>query len=467
DADEWQRAARVSLFNHHCKMLKLNDLKDKLIEQSSMLVQKDTTLALISLPIQIQSERHQQLLQKLVKIAREKANRASSGQLQVICIKKFKTDGQRPTEEEEEESIREVLKWLPEGSCAIPSTDTRRYSVIQFIFFSEFGNSASGKLGCFMADMWVDNQELQGFDSFKIIPEDKISEKIPQKLPAPQSLSEENDIPNEIGECIKLIARESHTGKNMYEMFALALRRANIDNFTHKEGKVRVDHLEGKVVGLIMCDPNSIEFATLQQICTDLLQQHPNFQGIWIPLLKNGDFGFGTYKRTIDCMPWVTLPDPKLVTIKDKNPCIFIFDKEGKIVNQNALSLMMAWGTNAYPFTQLKINEVISNVHTSSSLDFMLKDVHFFDQQGEEEKKESINNKKGNTKLVFLYAEPPSSKLKMKSKLKQLLQIHKDVTILYVGHFSSLDEDNVMELEKVYKDVTDNMSWPKLSFWDM
>ncbi|KAH9295058.1 hypothetical protein KI387_038646, partial [Taxus chinensis] len=176
---------------------------------------------------------------------------------------------------------------------------------------------------------------------------------------------------------------------------------------------VELEQLEGKAVGIFMCDIDTpFECIKLQQIYQDLKLKDTNFEGIWIPLLWNKHYGLGTCTRSLQEMSWAALPHPNLVNLKNKKPQCVIFDKEGRISNSDALTMMMSWGIEAYPFTQSWINNFFSNMHVESSLEFLSSDLHIV-------KKEPTRSK-----LTFLYAEPPTQKLNMKSDLEKLAHLH-------------------------------------------
>lgn len=125
--------------------------------------------------------------------------------------------------------------------------------------------------------------------------------------------------------------------------------------------QVKVDDLQGKTVAMILIDQSYAECKRLQQIYVEIKSNHPDFEAIWIPLPEKEDFGFGTYSRAIQSMPWLTLADPKLIKttdIEDKSPRVIIINSSGSIENPNALPLLMSEGANAYPFTKASFSEI-------------------------------------------------------------------------------------------------------------
>ncbi|KAH9312907.1 hypothetical protein KI387_027942 [Taxus chinensis] len=149
-----KRADRVALF--HGQRIELNTSRDELIEHKSIQLDKEiTTVAVIHCAVDFNK---QDLLQRVVEIAKAKA--ASSRQLRILYVRKIKLDGEieRAMDEgEERESMTQILKKLPHGSLAIPSTDTKRLLLIQHLFFYY---SANEELACFMADVGVDDKGL-------------------------------------------------------------------------------------------------------------------------------------------------------------------------------------------------------------------------------------------------------------------------------------------------------------------
>ncbi|KAH9298918.1 hypothetical protein KI387_030600, partial [Taxus chinensis] len=96
-------------------------------------------------------------------------------------------------------------------------------------------------------------------------------------------------------------------------------KEANIDHFIcSNNSKISLDQLQGKTIGIIICHLDSIECIKLQQVYKDFEIMDSDFQGVWIPILSNEDYGFGTYARAFEKMPWASLPNPKSMT--EKNP---------------------------------------------------------------------------------------------------------------------------------------------------
>ncbi|KAH9312886.1 hypothetical protein KI387_027921, partial [Taxus chinensis] len=87
------------------------------------------------------------------------------------------------------------------------------------------------------------------------------------------------------------------------------------------------------------------------------------------------DFGFGTYKRRVQNIPWASLPNPKVVNANVRDRLI-LFDTGGNIISNDVdLAVIMGWGSKAYPFTQLKMKEVLFNMQNKSSLEVLLEDM--------------------------------------------------------------------------------------------
>lgn len=457
DKEAWKRAARVGLLRGKC--LEWDNTAQELIERStSMLLEENTTVAVIGLPLRMESHHHL-LLERLVGAAMEKAKTDStSGRLRIFYVKRAKEKGETTKEdkEEEEECFRQILKVAPIGSCAIASTDLRRHRLINYIFFYCV---ADNKLACGMANVVVDDKQHKFGDFRHRFGEDDISgEAI---LQSSDSSYKEEIISNRIGEFIESICsgKSSETAGPPNESgltdFIQILKENNAHHLLDgRLNEVPLDQLKGNVVGIFMSDLNTPEYIKLEQICKEVKSEGHNFEMIWIPLLKNELYGLGTYTRAIQKMSWTVLPNPNMVKVERKNPVCIIFDEEENIANQNALSAMMSWGVEAFPFTKSKVNEIVSIMHTKSSLSFLFN------------KSNLVNKERIEDKLIFLYAEPLSSKLKMKFSLEQSKQVHRNVQIIYVGYLFEKDCDIAM-LKDVYEDAVQEMHWPKLSFEDM
>ncbi|KAH9312884.1 hypothetical protein KI387_027919 [Taxus chinensis] len=470
-----QRAERAALF--HGQWIELNTSRDELIEHKSIQLDKEiTNVAVIHFAMDFNK---QELLQQVV----ERAKAASSGQLRILYVRKIKLDGERERamdEGEERESMTQILNWLPHGSLAIPSTDTKRLLLIQYRFFD---SSAKEELVCFMADVGVDDKGLPTLKHRETIKESNISADTKGEVSSKEykknilwsegSVSSEetdtNSSEDEIRNCVKLMRDWKEGGaskspprhaKSMWRMFAQALKKNNIHYFLHpNRGKVNLDQLEGKAIGLLVCGfLEDGEFPLFQPIFRSF-EHVDQFDGVYIPIQNSySDFGFGTYKRRVQNIPWASLLDPKVVNANVEE-CLILFDPGGNIINNDvAFPLIMAWGSKAYPFTQLKMKEVLFNMQNKSSLEVLLEDMTIMGGR-----KESTN-----CKLTFVYAEPLSQKLKLKSKLEKLVQLSGKFEILYVGSSSLIDEDNYTEAHQHdYEEAILQMHWPKLSFWDM
>ncbi|XP_059068918.1 uncharacterized protein LOC131046284 [Cryptomeria japonica] len=419
---DWQRATRVALFSLNCK--ELNGTGDELIDRSSIVINVDTTVAVISLPFHLQSH-HEVPLKNMCELARRRSTTACSGQLQVIiCLKGFELEGQRVSAEKEEESIEKALKWLPEGSCAIPVSDIRRRFLVKDVFF-EYYSEESGP-ACFIADVRVQSNGQTVFVDGERMGQDDASEKLKQNFHKSKSEEEENESPDELQECLKLLCNNEEGESersiqspqlaeiNMLKMFAQALKKKGIHHFLDRnmEEYVHINQLEGKDVCFIICDLSTVEHTKIQQFCKDL--QSFNCEGVLIVLSSNEKHGIGTYMRTCGYMSLAALLNPVITQgIKEANANFILLNREGKIISRAPLSLVMSWDIKAYPFGKSEVGKIISKLHDKSTLEFLLEDMDILDHEGSKVEKQFINNK-----LIFLYVEPPTHEFKMKNGSK-------------------------------------------------
>ncbi|GLJ52029.1 hypothetical protein SUGI_1106060 [Cryptomeria japonica] len=415
DAADWQRAARVALFSlNPCK--ELNGSSDELMDRSSIAIDVDTTVALISLPFHLQSH-HEDRLKNMCELAKKRSRTACSGQLQIlICLKGIELDRQRVSAEEEEENIRKALKWLPQGSCAIPVVDIRRRFLVKEVFFRSY--SEESKLVCFMADVRVHGK--MKFEDGETVGEDDISEKLKQNFHQSE-IEEESETPDELLECLKLVCNsegeESERSvqfpgpaeASMFRMLAQALKRKGIHHFIDCNLKeVDINQLDGNDTCLFICDLNTLAHTKIQQICKNL--QSFNFQGVWIPLSSNEKCGIGTYIRTYGYVSLVALLDPLIIqSIKEIDAYFILFDKEGKMIFRAPLSLVMSWDIKVHSFIESEITKVVSKLNDKSALEFLLEDMDILDHEGDKVEKQLFNKKP-----IFLYVERPVHKLRMK-----------------------------------------------------
>ncbi|KAH9295290.1 hypothetical protein KI387_038878 [Taxus chinensis] len=163
-----ERAESVAVF--HGQRIELNESRDELIEHKSIQLDKEiSTVIVIHFALDFSK---QELLQRVVGMAMERTKAASSGQLRILYVRKIILAERAMDEREERENMTQILKWLPQGSLAIPSTDTKRLLLIQHLFFD---SSADEELACFMADVGVDDEGLPTSGYRKIIKESNIS----------------------------------------------------------------------------------------------------------------------------------------------------------------------------------------------------------------------------------------------------------------------------------------------------
>ncbi|GLJ51833.1 hypothetical protein SUGI_1101130 [Cryptomeria japonica] len=338
---------------------------------------EDMTVALIALPLHMEFNHHQ-LIQRFVGVAMEKAKTTSKrGRLRIVYVKRVKQKGETTEHErEEEECFRQILKSMPIGSCAIPSTDRRRHRLITYLFFNSGGYRADNKLACCMVNVGVDDKDHKFVKFEDLFGEDDISG---EAIQSSESLDKEDIISNRIGNFIESICSGKFSGtdgplnESRFTEFLRILKENSAGHLIDsKLNLVQLDHLKSNVVGIFISDLiNMPEYIKLEQIYKELKSGGKNFEMIWIPSLKNEFYGLGTYTRAIQKMSWMVFPNPNIVGVESKNPHCIIFDQEGRIANQDALSAMMSWGVEAFPFTRTRINQIVSTTHTESSLSFL------------------------------------------------------------------------------------------------
>ncbi|KAH9295271.1 hypothetical protein KI387_038859, partial [Taxus chinensis] len=302
---------RVALF--HGQRMELNKSRDELIEHKSIQLdcKEITTLAVIHFAVDFNK---QELLERVV----ERAKAASSGLLQILYARKIKLDGERERamdEGEERESMIQILKWLPQGSLAIPFTDTKRLLLVQHLFFR---SSANEELACFMADVRVDDKGRPTLQEGEAIHGSNISahtkgevslEEYNKNTPWSEgSVSyEENETSSdglEFIDCIELMIdwekqqQQQQHEESMWRRFAQVLKKNKMQYFLHpKRGKVDLDELEGKAIGLLISDESIFEFGWF-----------PYFQQIFHSFELVDQFAIGTYKRAVQDMPFASHP---------------------------------------------------------------------------------------------------------------------------------------------------------------
>ncbi|GLJ53813.1 hypothetical protein SUGI_1148590 [Cryptomeria japonica] len=381
DIEEECRAAKVGLLGARC--IELDSATQQLVERStSILFEVDTIVAVIALPVHLE-DHHHRLTERLVGMAMEKAKTGSAGRLRIVYVKQVKRKGETTEKEEQEEKacFRHILMSAPKGSYAIPSNDSRCHRLITFTLFRRRLFDAK-KLVCRMLKMRVDYKGNKILELSDFIGEDDISGQSLHSSDVQDDIAgdEENENSNSIGEFIECICAgklpgtaelsQSPPKESMFTEFLQILKKNKADHLIDsKRNKVELDQLKGNVVGIFICDQNTPEYTKLQQIYKEVRDKGLNFEVLWIPPEKF--HGIGIYTRALQKMIWKALPNPNLVKLENTDPHFIIFDEEGSIGNLHALSPMMIWGAEAYPFSKSKINEIVSTIQSKFSLNFL------------------------------------------------------------------------------------------------
>lgn len=105
------------------------------------------------------------------------------------------------------------------------------------------------------------------------------------------------------------------------------------------------------------------EIETVKRVYAAANKDKDEFQFVWLPILdKSKDWNEQTYETKRKLMPWLVVRKPQLLDgtiIKfiengwefKKRSIIVAFDRDGKVVNKDALPIILIWGSEASPFT--------------------------------------------------------------------------------------------------------------------
>ncbi|GLJ51993.1 hypothetical protein SUGI_1105170 [Cryptomeria japonica] len=212
DEYEWHRATKAGLFHGRC--IELDSMTNELIEHTSVFVGENTTVAVIRLPFDSNHSLH---FQRLVGRAMQRQTSGTTELLRIFYLK----------DTDEEESIREVLKHMPEGSWVIPSSEIRRFLLLQYLLFN-----VSVKDICFIADVRLDEQGRQIFvDSMRIGEDEIVGRKV---SPTIKEQSENVDFVTRYIDQISL----QNKVECAWKIFAQALKQNGICHFDSRKGQV-------------------------------------------------------------------------------------------------------------------------------------------------------------------------------------------------------------------------------------
>lgn len=140
--------------------------------------------------------------------------------------------------------------------------------------------------------------------------------------------------------------------------------------------RANVDVLRRKTVLLLISDLglSDEEIHELSRIYTEA-RSRPEFQYeiVWLPIVERSVTENGGYEEKFQqlksSMPWYTLHHPSLLEpavtryIKEmwhfeKKLMLVVLDPQAKVASPNAMHMVRIWGNRAYPFTQMKEEEL-------------------------------------------------------------------------------------------------------------
>lgn len=162
-----------------------------------------------------------------------------------------------------------------------------------------------------------------------------------------------------------------------------------------------VSSLEGKVVGLYFsaswCGPCHRFTPKLVEAYNELALKNADFEVVFV----SADEDEESFQKYFSGMPWLAIPFSdsaardkldKLFTVQGI-PHLVVLDNSGQVVNDEGVQAVIEYGSEAYPFTQerteeikanaeeAKKNQTLRNVLVSSSRDFVVSNtgekVHF------------------------------------------------------------------------------------------
>ncbi|XP_010556201.1 PREDICTED: protein SIEVE ELEMENT OCCLUSION C-like [Tarenaya hassleriana] len=143
--------------------------------------------------------------------------------------------------------------------------------------------------------------------------------------------------------------------------------------------QIAITELKDKVILLLLSKP---ELLPLEQLLF-LLQQtydhrskvesNRNYDIIWIPIPSSTrwtDEEKGIFKFISNSLPWCSVRRPWLMSstvvkfmrtewnYRDGETMMVVLDSNGRIVNMNAMDMVLIWGVRAYPFSISRENEL-------------------------------------------------------------------------------------------------------------
>ncbi|ONK61144.1 uncharacterized protein A4U43_C08F26690 [Asparagus officinalis] len=156
--------------------------------------------------------------------------------------------------------------------------------------------------------------------------------------------------------------------------------------------QVKVSNLEGKVVGLYFsaswCGPCRRFTPKLVEAYTELSLKNADFEVVFV----SADEDEESFNKYFFDMPWLAIPFSDSTTRQQLDelftvqgvPHLVVLDKNGEIVNDEGVEAVEEYGSDAYPFTQERIekmqsaakaakeNQTLQSVFISPSRDFLV-----------------------------------------------------------------------------------------------
>jgi len=163
-------------------------------------------------------------------------------------------------------------------------------------------------------------------------------------------------------------------------------------NYIYPSLQVKVTNLEGKVVGLYFsaswCGPCHRFTPKLVEAYAELSSKNADFEVVFVSADKDEE----SFCKYFSGMPWLAIPFSDSTTRHQINelfnvkgiPHLVVLDKNGEVANDKGSQAVIEYGSEAYPFTQEKIekmkadaeaakkNQTLRSVLVSSSRDFVV-----------------------------------------------------------------------------------------------
>ncbi|CAN0925177.1 Protein SIEVE ELEMENT OCCLUSION B [Linum grandiflorum] len=170
---------------------------------------------------------------------------------------------------------------------------------------------------------------------------------------------------------------------NMKVLKALIYPKDDIQSLVDGSTKrrVNIDVLRRKNVLLLISDLNisNDELSILEQIYNEsrlhATRMDNQYEVVWIPLIdpsiKWTDQMQNKFESIQSTMPWYSVYHPSLIHKAVVNfvreswhfrnkPILVVLDPQGKVVSPNAIHMMWIWGSNAFPFTSRREEDLWS-----------------------------------------------------------------------------------------------------------